>query len=226
MSEWITEFHGLAFELRFALLLGLAALVAGVDRLRHGAEARKWREYALLLACGLTGAAFGALFDQLTVTISSDYFLFGKGVVPGSLGMRGAVARLGAQAGLFAGLVSCGGLLLAGGARIPPGVEPELWRRALRPLPFALLGALLFGPLTALLDPWSRTPELVAELELDVAGCRRFLAVQGAHFGLYLGAVIGLFDAIRRLRRDLQAGEFKADDAGSAGQLVESAPVD
>ncbi|WP_437762671.1 hypothetical protein WMF27_45055 [Sorangium sp. So ce281] len=43
------------------------------------------REYLAILAGALAAGACGALFDQVTATISPEYFLDGKGLAASSL---------------------------------------------------------------------------------------------------------------------------------------------
>lgn len=188
------------FTARLALLLGLMVVGAAVDRARSGREARRAREYAFLLAAGAVGAAFAFVVDQLTSRLSPDYFVLGKGLEPGR-GFARAVVELSLQAGLVAGLVLGGVLLLAD--------QPRPDRPAL-PLPRLLLragwplgGAVLVAPLGALalppLDPLGLRREL-GPLLTDPA-LEALLRVWGLHAGLYAGGLLGTIAGVLEVRR-------------------------
>ncbi len=183
----------------FALVALLALVACGELLLRGPRRATRWREYAALLAAGLVGGAFGAAVDQLSVTLSPDYFELGKGIAPGP-GLRARVAALGLQAGITAGLIA-GGVLLAARGHGPSA--PTLAATA-RATPAVLLGALAGGPLGAVtlgpLDPLGLRAEL-GPLLSDPARVRAFCWVWGLHAGVYAGAALGLGVAAWRVRR-------------------------
>jgi hypothetical protein len=190
----------LPFLARLALLLVVLALLAGWDRWRHGAEARRAREYAFLLGCGALAAGLGALLDQLSVRISPHYFVLGKGVAAGP-GLAWRAAGVGAQAGFVAGLVVGGVLLLVDQ---PRAGRPTLGGRALlrTALPWLLGAALLgeaLGAALAPLDPLGLERELEGFLRAPARD--RFVQVWGMHAGLYLGALAGLVLAAIRVVR-------------------------
>src|ERR1041384_40139 len=69
-----------------SLMLRIAAgvLIFGVlalrDWRRHGNQATRWKEYLFLLGAVIAALIYGAINDQVTVTISPEYFLYGKGL--------------------------------------------------------------------------------------------------------------------------------------------------
>lgn len=193
------------FALRLALLLGLMVIGAVIDRAVHGADARRWREYAFLLAAGAVGAVFALACDQVTSRLSPEYFVIGKGLDPGA-GFARAVVELSLQAGLVAGLVLGGVLLLANQPRPdrPALPLPRLLLRAGWPL----AGATLAGPLGALtlppLDPLGLRAELGPLLTDRVL--EDLVRVWGVHAGLYAGGVLGTIAGVVEVRRRRRVG--------------------
>ncbi len=184
------------FEVRLAVLLGLLVVVAAADRALRGRAATRWREYLVLLAFGLVGCAVGVGVDQITSRVSPEYFVYGKGLDAGP-GLDRAILVLSLEAGCSAGLVLGALLLVANPEPGPPWslvthiVWPVLLGVALAPLGAAVCGAL---------DPFGLDRLLVGLVE-DPAARRGFVLVQGAHTGLYLGALVGTILAMLRVRR-------------------------
>lgn len=127
------------------------------------------------LACG----ALGAIFDQLTVTLSPEYFTLGKGVSAESL--RVSAALVGFRGGLPLGALFAGVLLWcrARGSH----------RRLLPLLGEAFGAAVIAGLACALilvtLDPFQVRVESAGLLSATAAD--RYLACWGLHIGAYLG---------------------------------------
>lgn len=184
-----------AFEARLAVLLGLLVVAASVDRWRNGKAATRWREYLVLLAFGLIGCVVGAGVDQVTSRLSPEYFVFGKGLDAGP-GLARAILRLSLEAGLTAGLV-LGSLLLVANGSGPPA---PLLRLSVWPVVLGLASAPVGALLCRLLDPFGLDRLLVGLVD-DPDARRRFVVVQGAHTGLYLGALVGTIAAMIRVRR-------------------------
>ncbi len=188
-----------AFHWRLLALLVFLGAVAGVEWLRKREEANRWREFAFLLAAAVAGGVFGALVDQVTVTLSPEYFVAGKGLAQGD-GLRLRAGYMGFQAGFLGGAVASGVLLVA---NTPRAGQPllsfrALWVCALLPL----AGALLLAPGGALLgslDPLDLRPDVYGAVARVRAPA--FLRVWGIHAGLYLGAILGLGVAVWRVRR-------------------------
>lgn len=66
------------------------------------------RDYLMMLGGALAGACIGALFDQFTATLSSEYFLDGKGLRACSAPFRLGVAWTGFRGGLPLGALVVG----------------------------------------------------------------------------------------------------------------------
>src|SRR5688572_32915146 len=75
---WINSDAGLAA--RIAVGVAIFGVLALLDWRRHRERATRWREYAFLLFCVVAALAYGVLHDQITTTISWEYFAYGKGV--------------------------------------------------------------------------------------------------------------------------------------------------
>jgi hypothetical protein len=187
---------------RFAILILLLAAIAWIDWRQHRAAATKWREYTFLLAAGFLGGLVGILTDNLTVSISPDYFIWGKGIAADD-GFRLRVTLLGLHAGFLAGVV-VGGICLIANKPKPDRAKLS----AVRLLGFAarpLLGGLVLAPIISLLT-WHFDPMgFAAEFRdlLDASQAHRFALVWGMHLGMYAGGLLGLlwgFTGIRRRR--------------------------
>ncbi|MFO0554634.1 MAG: hypothetical protein U0271_40025 [Polyangiaceae bacterium] len=145
-------------------------------------RALRGRALAVLLAGALVFGALGASFDQITVSLSPEYFTLGKGLAPE--GLRAAVAVMGFRAALPLGAALAGvGLLRE--ARGRP------WRgfvvRTLVVMSVAVaLGALLMPRF----DPFDVRRDSAGVLA-DVA-CDRYLRVWGMHAGAYVGVAVAL----------------------------------
>jgi len=172
-------------------LLGLF-LIAGViyDRWRHGAEGRRAKEYSLLLGCGLLGALIGLLQDLISIRVSPDYFVVGKGIEDDADFTR-QVLLMGSYAGFIAGLVLGGLLLLVNQPR--PSRETLGYRALLaRGVPRTLGVAMAGVPIGFLIGPNSPLRAQVGRSLLEAEALERFLQVWGMHYGLYGGAALGV----------------------------------
>lgn len=146
------------------------------------ARPSRLRSYALILLGALGFGVAGALFDQLTVTLSPEYFLLGKHVDAGR-DVRASAALVG-----FGGGLPLGALVLGVHAWLEArGCELRLSRllglSALAVLPTSLLAVLTM----LLLDPFDVRAESAGLLAPGVAD--RFLVVWGLHIGAYLGPI-------------------------------------
>jgi hypothetical protein len=185
---------------RLLILVLLMALVAWIDWRRRGPQATRWREYGFLLAAGLLGGLIGIAIDQFTSTVSPDYFIYGKGIPAGN-GFRLRVAELGFHAGLLAGVVIGGAYLLANNPQPDrPGLPtPRLFRFALHPFLFALFLAPVGSFIAYSYDPLGYRSDL--RDIFDTSQVRGFLAVWGAHAGIYAGALLGTVWGVLHIRR-------------------------
>jgi hypothetical protein len=135
----------------------------------------------------------GLVFDQLTVTVSPEYFTLGKGLDADDLRLR--VAWLGFRSALPLGTLTAGlGLLRASKA------PPFSWSAWLAPMFLTLLVVLPTSALLMfLIDPFGvRVSSAGAMTE---SGCSRYLVAWGLHVGAYAGVLIGLGLAVLQGRR-------------------------
>ncbi|WP_437615277.1 hypothetical protein WMF20_18060 [Sorangium sp. So ce834] len=155
-------------------------------RPRPPASSTRAREHLAILAGALAAGACGALFDQVTGTISPEYFLDGKGLAASSLPFRLAVAWTGFRGGLPLGALVTGvGLLRAARS------DRFSWRSWLVRIMAALAAALALCPAAmAALDPFG-----VREASLGAwprGTATRYLVCCGIHAGVYLGVLVGV----------------------------------
>lgn len=198
------------FVWRLAILALAVAGFLALDLLKAPGERHRWREYLFLAGCGAMTALFGMLVDAVTSRISADYFVLGKGIGAGP-GFAGRVAQLGAGAGLGAGLVGGGIVLLAN--RFPADTF-RLFRLMWLPLvPAAMCGAL--AGLSLWLWPWYVHPA-AAEL-LPAPAAHRFTVVWFVHLGVYGGGALGLVPLVRRARQPPHPSERSVPPQSAPG---------
>ena len=208
MNWWIFSDAGLL--VRVAVGVSIFAALAILDLRRNRTRATRWREYSFLLACVAAALLYGIVNDQITTTISWEYFAYGKGVAealpdapPNSPAFRWEAAKIGMKATWSAGLLIGVALLIANNPRRD---RPQLsYRRlvcrllvifAIAAITAAALGlAGYFG----LLARFSEDFRIM--LEQDQWRPRRFMAVFGIHLGGYLGGLVGTAAAIARILR-------------------------
>ncbi|MEM7261235.1 MAG: hypothetical protein AAF488_04535 [Planctomycetota bacterium] len=181
------------FAWRIGALLLISVIAVALDQRRPPEERNRWREYSVLLLCTSLGIAVGIGIDRITVSISPEYFLYGKGI-PDGPGFLTRVLLLGAQAGASAGAI--GGAVLLIVNRQP--------HQAFKLLPLATLpivGALLLGVAFGLTQHFAApvTLEEADEL-LAPEAATKFILVWVIHVGIYSGAALGLIVAALRLR--------------------------
>jgi hypothetical protein len=197
----VSAFELLEATYPYRVSLGVAFfLTLGVrDWRKHPEDPKRAKEYLFLLYAMLCAIAYGVVHDQITSTISPEYFLAGKGLADDPRPFRWAVTVLAIHASYGVGLVA-GALLLI--ANNPSPSRPQLAYRELAPLallPLAFAAALaVAGGVADLGDPF----HLERKLKGVVAPPRtaRFLFVWGVHAGSYAGAVIGLAWAVWLVR--------------------------
>ena len=144
-------------------------------------------EYLLILAGSLTAGACGALFDQITATISPGYFLEGKNLAASSLPFRLAVAWTGFRGGLPLGALIVGVGLVRATRSLRFSWRPWLWK-----IGAAVATALvLCSTLVAMLDPFHVRDASRGQWSPQVA--TRYLICFGLHLGAYVGVIVGLF---------------------------------
>ena len=187
------------FWVRIAALVGLMAIVAGVDLWYRRGLSTRWKEYLFILAAGCVGAVFGSLTDLVTSSISPDYFISGKGL--SADGIRGHAMVLGLKAGFSAGGIA-GALCLFVSMTKRAGANVSLQTLALlswRPF----LAAVVFGAVVPFacvrFDPTGIVDDLGGWLGPDRAA--RFLTVWHIHLGVYFGLAVGVVWMIVAMRR-------------------------
>jgi hypothetical protein len=188
------------------ILIGSAIFVvlAAVDLQQHGKSATRWREYGVLSLAVLAALVYGAINDQLTVTISPEYFLYGKelskslGDNPPMPQLRWEAAKVGLKATWSAGLIFGVALLLANN---PYRSLPRLRNRQLiLYLPMILLSAATF----AVVGGWLGYHGYLTQLDSDFQDMlsanlyrpMRFMCTWGVHLGAYVGGLAGTIMAI------------------------------
>lgn len=110
MSDLIETY----FPLKYRLLFGLSvfSILAISDFRKNGWKSERLREYAFLLYCVFLAVAYGIINDMITSNISSEYFVVGKGIVPGE-GFKLRVAWLAVKGSYWVGLIYGVALLVA-----------------------------------------------------------------------------------------------------------------
>ncbi|MBL8740997.1 MAG: hypothetical protein JNK04_07890 [Myxococcales bacterium] len=149
------------------------------------------RSYALMALGALAAGVLGAVFDQLTVSLSPEYFTLGKGA-SADVPLRLSAAAIGFRGGLPIGALFAGGLLWLRrrGARVH--LLPQLARAAAA----AMLSCLVCAMGMVAIDPFGVRPD--ASGVLTPSGATRFLACWGIHIGAYVGPMLSLGAAVRR----------------------------
>ncbi|MEZ5325729.1 MAG: hypothetical protein R3F19_11785 [Verrucomicrobiales bacterium] len=158
--------------------------------------------YLSLLVCAmLISGAYGAIHDQISFTVSSEYFTKFKyqqfGFVGSPLPDRAKVAVIGFLASWWMG-IPIGGLVGAFGFLHRPA--SAMFVKTLRALGIVAIVALL-GGLGGLTYGWFFASHEVADysgwfLPEDLVSARNFLSVGHMHNCSYLGGGIGLFVGI------------------------------
>jgi hypothetical protein len=176
------------------------ATLAIVDLRQHGRAATRWREYAVLLAAVLAALAYGAVNDQVTVTISPEYFLYGKelakvvGDPPTSMAaLRWEAAKVGLKATWSAGLLFGVVLLVANN---PWRTLPRLAnRRLIRLLPVLFVFAAVLGVVGGAVGyrGWltNLSEDFQDQVQTNLWRPYRYMATWGVHLGGYVGGLLG-----------------------------------
>lgn len=148
---------------------------------------------------------YGIGHDQITATLSPEYFLLGKGLVADTRPFRWAVALLAANASWPLGILAAFGLRFANEPSehlSEPLSLRMLFKFSSFPLIFAAICAISFGLVPAHFDPWAQ--KNVAETIAGSEHVAAFVRVWRIHIGSYFGGTLGLLVAmfvVRRKRR-------------------------
>lgn len=195
--------------------VSIFATLALLDIRKHGRAATRWKEYAFLFACVVFALLYGILNDQFSVTISWEYFYYGKdlsealgpNLPPAQLPLRLQAAKIGMMATWSAGLIIGVALLIANNPR--PGKPGLPYRALIRQLflvlgitaMFAVYGALLgyFGYLD-----WA-SEDFRQMRQQNLWRPAHFTGAWGEHLGAYVGGLLGttlaVLNILRRRRR-------------------------
>lgn len=196
------------------ILTGCAIFTAMAieDLRRHGKQATRWREYGVLLSAVVAALIYGAINDQITVTISPEFFIYGKEIYktlgdhPPMPALRWEAAKVGLKATWSAGLIFGVVVLLANN---PYRGLPRLRnRRLILYLPLILLTAAACG----VAGGWCGYRGYFIRLDSDFAAMvsvnmyrpYHFMAAWGVHLGGYAGGLIGTIAAAAKIVRDRQ----------------------
>lgn len=209
----------LPYYQRLLLLVGFSVVVCGLDAWFYGQKSQRWREYGFVILIACLGGLFGASFDQLSVSLSPDYFRYGKNIAAASTPeLRLRVAELGFQAGFFAAILLAMILLV-----ITPAEFPKRFRKILWIVPIIILCALCFAPIGyfygQFFDPFNVNERFGTIL--GRASLRQFRSVQLLHLGLYLGALAGFLGFTWRLWREVRlfkAGNTKSEATSTSAE--------
>lgn len=198
MFHWLVHTDAGLFA---RILAGCAvfAALALVDLRRRGRHARRWREYGVLLGSVIAALLYGAINDQITVTISPEYFLYGKelyktiGEDPPPAALRCEAAKVGLKATWSAGLIFGVALLIANN---PFRSLPRLSnRRLLLYLPLIVLTAAACGVVGGWLGYRGHLTGLDSDfsdlIDANMYRPYRFMAAWGVHLGGYAGGLVG-----------------------------------
>jgi hypothetical protein len=181
--------------------------------------AAHWKIMALIAVAGsLLAGLYGAAHDQLSYTLSPEYFTKLKapqfwyadfGWPP-----RVFAAEVGFLAGWGVGLIAGWFLARIGLARLPDDV-----RRAATIRAFAIVAGLtlLGGGAGLLLGYWRTRSSLEAwaeyQTDLQLEDLRGFVLVAYLHAGSYAGALLGALGAAWNVWRQCRARQLSAADA-------------
>jgi hypothetical protein len=190
MLAWYdgTLAYRVLFGVAFFLTLGLA------DVIRHPEDPKRAREYVFLLAATLAASAYGVAHDQITVTLSPEYFRHYKGLGDGG---RFAVTSLAVQASYWVGAVAGAAMLVANN----PGRRPQLGYAELGRLGAGALAAAAGGAVLGGLALAAGVLGVVAETTFGVPPRAGMQVVWGVHLGSYLGGALGVVGAVAAIRR-------------------------
>ena len=158
----------------------------------------------MLLISVLAALLYGAINDQITVTISPEYFLYGKelahviGDDPPMGRLRWEAAKIGLKATWTAGLIFGVFLLLANN---PIRALPRLRNRQLvMYIPVILLIAAMCGVLGGVAGYHGFLTRFDSDFQAIVAADfyrpTRFMCAWGVHLGDYIGGLLGTIAAV------------------------------
>jgi len=176
---------------RLAFGLTFFAVLAAWELYRHGwRRSARLREYGFLVFSTALAVGFAVVHDQITASISSEYFLVFKGLRDDPRPYRLAAALLAVKGSYWVGLVLGTAMLVANNPSRRRLQLPyrKLTRLSMVPLVAATAGALVMAPVFWLVDFGQHATAVAIA---GSPGSTRFLLVWGIHAGSYLGAIAG-----------------------------------
>jgi hypothetical protein len=218
---WLHTDAGLLARVGIGVLIFLS--LAGLDLQRHGKSATRWKEYLFLLCAAGMALAYGLINDQITASISWEYFYYGKGldavlgpaIPPHARPFRLEVAKIALKSAWSAGLILGVALLIANNPRQD---RPQLPYRTLMKLMLKLLiwpvsMAAVLGLLGYLGLFAAFSADLRDLVRQDLFRPARFMMVVGIHLGAYAGALVAMGAGILTVRKRRRAmGELAAGE--------------
>lgn len=220
-ADLFTYITNLPTPLRIVTGVTTLATLAVIDLYRNGRNATRWREYRFLAFCVAIALLYGALNDQISVTISWEYFYYGKNLsavlgpdLPPGPRLRWEAAKVGMAATWSVGVL-CGASLLIANNRFQrgplKGAPPLSHARLALGLPAVLAVTIVCAGLGATAGYLGWLDGLDAELaelrRTNLWRPARFIAAWGEHLGAYVGGGLGLCLALARVvsaRRSLR----------------------
>jgi len=189
----------LPLEIRIVLGLSVFLGLAIWDWRRYGAQSKRLREYAFIIAVIAATVVYAVIHDLITSTISPEYFTAGKGLAQDHLLLRAMWLATKAAVGPGALL---GALFVFANNPSPHRAQlshSQLSVYLLVPLLGAIVGAVTLGAM-GYFDVRGLEADLIGSIEEP----RRFITVWGIHWGTYLGAGVGLCVSLIQIRRHRQ----------------------
>jgi hypothetical protein len=197
------------FAIRIVVFFVVAAIVAIVDAVIVRPCCERIEVYGFLLGSGLGAGLFGAIFDQVTFTISSHYFVYLKEIEASTeLELRIKIAVFGFAAALIPGLFASASMLVA-------SLDPKSGNWKVRPLRLfawyrihiVTFLILVFPFVVAFLffDPRGYRSQWEAILETNQI--QRMIVSWSVHLAAYSSGVFGTILAIIGLLRTGKTAE-------------------
>jgi membrane associated rhomboid family serine protease len=208
LTRWLIHTDS-GLLLRIAVGVAVLAVLAIADWKRSGRAATHWREYGVLLAAAAAAILYGIINDQITCSISWEYFYYGKALEavlgpatpPNPIALHLEAAKVGAEATWSTGLIFGVVLLLANNPR--PGLPQLRNRELLRLLPLIVLVTAVTGAALGICgyQGWLTgfDSDFGDMVRADVFHPRRFMCAWGVHLGGYAGGALGTVIAALRV---------------------------
>jgi len=188
--SWLAPLH-----VRMAFGLCILSLYAYFDWRKKGKNATRFKEYSFVVLVSILTILYAITHDFMTVTISKDYFVIGKGLDGSHIYSQTAwlAIRAAYGPGLLIGAVYV--FLNNPSRNLPQLTYRQLLSNLQWPLFFAIGMAVFFGILgyVDILNRKSDFQNVVLDPDL-------FLAVWGIHWGTYIGGGTGFVFGGFRIR--------------------------